>query len=131
MPQSLTNKTSTLVQVMAQCRQANTFTWIKADPDLCHHMPSFSHNELTSVATANQVRPAFLSWCTGINLSLLVICLQVTLSMVLTHLSLDKMATIPDDIFKCIFMTEKFWISIQISLKFVPQGLIDNRSPLV
>ena len=37
----------------------------------------------------------------------------------------------PDDIFKCIFMNEKFWISIQISLNFVPRGPIDNTWALV
>ena len=36
-----------------------------------------------------------------------------------------------DDIFKCIFMNEKFCIPIGISLKFVPDGLIDNTSTLV
>ena len=36
-----------------------------------------------------------------------------------------------DDIFKCTFMNEKFCISIQISLKFVPKGSIDNKSALV
>ena len=51
----------------------------------------------------------------------------------LTHLSLDKMAAISqDDIFRCIFMNEKFCILIQISLKFVPnRGLIDNNQALV
>ena len=37
----------------------------------------------------------------------------------------------PDDIFKCIFMTEKFRIMIRISLKFVPMGSIDNKSALI
>ena len=36
-----------------------------------------------------------------------------------------------DDIFKCIFITESVWIFIQISLKFVPKGLIDNKAALV
>ena len=31
-----------------------------------------------------------------------------------------------DNIFKCIFINEKFSILIWIPLKFVPQGLIDN-----
>ena len=31
-----------------------------------------------------------------------------------------------DDIFKCIFVNEKFRILIKISLKFVPRGPIDN-----
>ena len=36
-----------------------------------------------------------------------------------------------DDIFKCIFLTENVWISINISLKFVPKGLINNIPALV
>ena len=32
----------------------------------------------------------------------------------------------PDDIFKYIFLNENVWISIKISLKFVPKGPIDN-----
>ena len=50
----------------------------------------------------------------------------------LTHLPLDKMAAIlVDDIFKCIFLNENDRILIQISLKFVPKGSIDNKSALV
>ena len=37
----------------------------------------------------------------------------------------------PDDIFKCIFLNENVWTSIQISLKFVPKGPIDNIPALV
>ena len=36
-----------------------------------------------------------------------------------------------DNIFKCIFMNETFCVFIQISLKFVPKGPIDNISVLV
>ena len=36
-----------------------------------------------------------------------------------------------NDIFKCIFMNEMFCISIQISLKFVPKGTIDNKLALI
>ena len=35
------------------------------------------------------------------------------------------------DLFKCIFVIEKFCILIQISLKFVPKGPINNKSALV
>ena len=35
------------------------------------------------------------------------------------------------DIFKCIFLNENVWISIKISLKFVPKGLINNIPALV
>ena len=37
----------------------------------------------------------------------------------------------PDDISKCIFLNENMWIFIEISLKFVPKGLINNIPALV
>ena len=37
----------------------------------------------------------------------------------------------PDDIFNCIFLNENVWISIEISLKFVPKGSVDYKSALV
>ena len=36
-----------------------------------------------------------------------------------------------DNIFKCIFLIENGWIVIDISLKFVPKGPINNISALV
>ena len=36
-----------------------------------------------------------------------------------------------DDIFKCIFLNENVWIRFKISLKFVPQGPINNIPALV
>ena len=36
-----------------------------------------------------------------------------------------------DDIFKCILLNENVWTSIQISLKFVPKGPINNIPALV
>ena len=36
-----------------------------------------------------------------------------------------------DDIFKCIFVNENVWIPIEISLKFVPTGPINNIPALV
>ena len=36
-----------------------------------------------------------------------------------------------DDIFRCVFVTEKFCILIKISLKFVPRGPNDNNPALV
>ena len=37
----------------------------------------------------------------------------------------------PDGIFNCIFLNENFWISIKFSLKFVPNGPINNIPALV
>ena len=36
-----------------------------------------------------------------------------------------------DDLFKCIFLNENVWISIQMSVKFVPRGPINNIPILV
>ena len=48
-----------------------------------------------------------------------------------THWGRDKMAAIFTDIFNCIFFNENIWISIGISLKYVPKGQINNIPPLV
>ena len=40
-------------------------------------------------------------------------------------------AILADDIFNCILLNEKFCTLIQISLKFVPKGPIDNNQVLV
>ena len=37
----------------------------------------------------------------------------------------------PDDIFKCDFLNKNIWISIKISLEFVPKGPINNIPALV
>ena len=37
----------------------------------------------------------------------------------------------PDDIFKCIFFNENVWISLKISLKYVPNIRINNIPALV
>ena len=50
----------------------------------------------------------------------------------LTHLPLDKMASIlEDDNFKWIFVNENDRILIRISLKFVPKSRIYNKTALV
>ena len=40
-------------------------------------------------------------------------------------------ANLADDIYKYIFLTENCIIQIQISLKLVPMGRIDNKAALV
>ena len=40
-------------------------------------------------------------------------------------------AILADDIFKCILLNENDRIQIQISLKFIPGGPIDNNPALV
>ena len=57
---------------------------------------------------------------------------EITKIWVLTHLPLDKMAAIlADDIFRRIFVNEKFWTLIKNTLKFVAKVPIDNNPALV
>ena len=49
----------------------------------------------------------------------------------LTHGPRQNGRHFPDDIFKWIFLNENVWISINISLKFVPRGPINNIITLV
>ena len=50
----------------------------------------------------------------------------------LSHWSLNKIADIfADNIFICIFMNENMHILIEISLKFVPMGVVNKKSALV
>ena len=46
MPLNSTDDKSTMVQVMAWCRQAQAIAWANVDPDLCRHMVSLGPNEL-------------------------------------------------------------------------------------
>ena len=48
-----------------------------------------------------------------------------------THLPLDKIATISQTTFRCIFMNGEFYILIRISLRFVLKGPIHNNTALV
>ena len=41
-----TDDQSTLVQVMARCREATSHTWANVDLDPCGHMASLGHNAL-------------------------------------------------------------------------------------
>ena len=40
-------------------------------------------------------------------------------------------AIVAGDIFKCIFLNENYRIAIQISVKYVPRGPIDNKPVLI
>ena len=68
--------------------------------------------------------------CTG---SLVMIILMLSGAVKYTHdlNSLRHGRHFADDIFKCIFLNENVWISIKISLKFVPKGPINNIPALV
>ena len=44
MQQDIFDDKSTLVQVMAWCRQQRAITWLNVDPVLYRHMASLGHN---------------------------------------------------------------------------------------
>ena len=59
-------------------------------------------------------------------------CAWVVLRIALTHWGREKMGPIlADDIFKCNFVDESFFNFDKILLNFVPDGPINNKSPLV
>ena len=67
-------------------------------------------------------------------ITLVVICGIWLLIYVLTFNSSplgQNGCQLADDIFKRIFLNENIRISIQVSLKFVPEGPIDNNPALV
>ena len=49
----------------------------------------------------------------------------------LTHWGRQNRRHFPDDSFKWIFLNENVWNSIEVSLKFVPKGPINNIPALV
>ena len=50
----------------------------------------------------------------------------------LTHLPPGQNGRhLADDNFKCIFINEKFWILINISLRFAPKGPIVKKTALL
>ena len=76
-------------------------------------MTSPGHNELTATVMVDN------PWC-------------CVLKTCLTQWGRDKMDAISQTtFFKCIFLNENVWISIKISLKFVPKGPINNVPTLV
>ena len=83
-----------------------------------------STNTLTIVLKITQFCAKLLEW---------YLCKSHMLfATISTHFPLDKKtAILADDIFKCIFLNEKIRILIQIYLKFVSGGLIDNSQALI
>ena len=85
-------------------QQVTSITWANIGHDVWHYMVPLGHNELK----------IFLR-----------ICLNG--QKPLTHWGRDKMAAIS----QTIFLNGNLWISIKISLKFVPKGLFNNIPELV
>ena len=65
------------------------------------------------------------------NALLAVQCWAITCTNINTLRPRQNGLHFPDDIFKWIFLNENVWILINISLKFVPRGPINNIPTLV
>ena len=92
-----------MAPILSQSHSVNTM----AAHDL---VPCGSRASVTVVIEGNWT---FLPWCW------------------LTHWGGDKIAAISQNIFKCNFWNENAWISLEISLKFIPKDLLKNIPPLV
>ena len=124
MPQNPTDEKSTLIQVMACCRSASSHYLNKFGP---RPMSRYRHTrpQWVNIMEAGtklpphcrqQLQKHFIEW------------------KVLHFNSLKPRQNgshFADDIFKCIFLNENDWIPIEISLKFVPKGPINNIPALV
>ena len=60
-----------------------------------------------------------------------VLCLNTAAEQINTLKPRENCSHFTDYIFKCIFLDENIWISIDISLKFVPKGWFNNIPALV
>ena len=102
MPQDLTDDKSILVQVMAWYSQATGLALLNRK---CHHMVLVGHSFRDSIPN---------------------------MQYIIKHIEAEtKLLHFADNIFKCIFLNEYVWISLKISLKFVPKVRINNPPALV
>ena len=116
--QHLTGHYSTMVQAMAWCRQATghymSQCWPKSLAPYGVTMPQWVNLDI-----ANHL--LHVVWiCPGNGL------VPIRQQAFNTLRPRQHGRHFPDDVFKCIFLNEIVWTSIQISLKFVPKGPIDN-----
>ena len=115
MPQDLTDDKSTLVQVMAWCRQATS-----------HYLNQRWPRSLTSYGVT---RPQWVK-CHKLG-KIFTDCTGKYLPSFNTLRPRQNGRFFPDNIFKRIFLNDNVIISIKISLKFVPMGPINNIPALV
>ena len=96
----------------------------------CVEIVTFHHQTLWyQISVVRVISMICLLW---IYCHMLVDTSSKMLSIMLNTLRLRQNGRhFPDDIFKWIFLNENVWISISISLKFVPRGPINNISTLV
>ena len=82
--------------------------------------PLWRHSNVDTISQQWAYLKSFLIEDDGSNAKACSHKMLVLASKELTHIPLDKIA---DDIFICIFVNEKVYILIKISLKFVSKGL--------
>ena len=83
----------------------------------------------TNIKYHRTVALARTSSCLALDSTLSALCIQWCYINTLRPKQNGRHFT--DDIFKCIFLNENDWISLKISLKFVPKGPINNIPALV
>ena len=79
-----------------------------------------------------EVCKIYVPWCPmKYKLGVVVVCFVLVVSSLNTLRLRQNSCHFADDIFKRIFVNEKVWISIKISLKFVSKCPVSNMSALV
>ena len=105
----------------------NTFQWnldlnliisIQEPPFWKHPVQHIGHLIATSVCYISSTQ-------------VLIYILLMVVALVNTLSPRQNGRHFPDDVYKWIFLNESVWISIKMSLKFVPGGPINNIQPLV
>ena len=112
MSMDLTHDKSTLVQVMAWCRQATSHYLSQCWP--------------RSLSPYGVTRPQWVKVC---NLYMFIKVKQLWLFNTLRPRQNGCHFT--EDICKCIFLNENAWISLKMLLKFVPKVPINNIPALI
>ena len=87
----------------------------------CNYKPQWNFNEMIKVF----IQQIHLKWSSA---KWQPFCLGLSLNILTPRRNRQHFT---DDIFKRIFLNENVWISIKISLKFVPRGPINNIQALV
>ena len=149
MPQDLTDDKSTLVQVMAWCLQASSHYLSQCWPrsllpnGVTRPQLSVSHTNDTSILSILTWYFSILTWVLystnaipfGAPLRYVTSRVSVTTPCWKNNINTLRLRKngrhFADSIFKCIILNENVWISLKISLKFVPKVQIKNIPALV
>ena len=128
-----------LVRIMSWCRTGNK-PWSNADTVHWHIYTAFGGDEFLSEYFFNtiwvvhfiNITDCALIWCwistNYVNKALIKCSFHAYFNILRPR---QNGRHFPYDIFKCIFVNGNVWISIRISMKFVPKGPINNIPALV